>query len=105
MSRSAEQVQNAARLWQEHLRAVFPAGLRGAEPAGIDIVLLDASIAGCISTWLNNGGTLGPEHSRILQGCIRDLDRVLPEITEVRELHYCQRLLALLASATPCGTE
>ncbi|WP_392972479.1 hypothetical protein [Streptomyces sp. LN245] len=46
------------RLWQEHLDAAFPAGLRGAEPAGIDVVLLDATAAGCVSTWLSDGGAL-----------------------------------------------
>ncbi|WP_237281575.1 hypothetical protein [Streptomyces griseochromogenes] len=96
-----EQLQNTSRLWEEHVRAVFPARSRGAEPADIDMVLLDASIAGCVSTWLNNGGTLDPERSRILQGSINDLDRVLLGITEAQELRYFQRLrqLAMLVSA------
>ncbi|MCX5563493.1 hypothetical protein [Streptomyces sp. NBC_00038] len=47
-----------SRLWQEHLDAEFPAGLRGAELAGIDMVLLDADIAGCVTTWRGNGGFL-----------------------------------------------
>ncbi|MER7149956.1 hypothetical protein [Streptomyces lydicus] len=100
MSR-AEQLQNASRLWEEHLRAVFPAGLRGVELAGIDMVLLDASVAGCVSTWLNNAGSLDPARSRILQAGIEDLDRVLLEITEAQELRYFQRLrqLAVLVSA------
>ncbi|SCF93947.1 hypothetical protein GA0115280_120052 [Streptomyces sp. Cmuel-A718b] len=37
-------------LWREHQQAPFPAGLRGAERADIDLVLLDADIAGCVST-------------------------------------------------------
>ncbi|MGY5134287.1 hypothetical protein ACWGJW_18050 [Streptomyces nigrescens] len=35
-----------ARLWQEHLDAKFPAGLRSAELDGSDLVMLDADIAG-----------------------------------------------------------
>ncbi|MEV6840361.1 hypothetical protein AB0N17_38685 [Streptomyces sp. NPDC051133] len=106
MSR-AEQLQNASRLWEEHLRAVFPAGLRGVELADVDMVLLDASVAGCVSTWLNNAGTLDPARSCILQDSIKDLDRVLLEITEAQELGYFQRLreLAILVSAASRATE
>ncbi|MFJ4467616.1 hypothetical protein ACIP2X_09080 [Streptomyces sp. NPDC089424] len=100
MSRAGE-LQNASRLWEEHLGAVFPAGLRGAELADIDMVLLDASVAGCVTTWLNHAGTLDPARSRILQDSIKDLDRVLLEITEAQELQYFHRLrqLAVLVSA------
>ncbi|MEU5011090.1 hypothetical protein AB0G35_12445 [Streptomyces sp. NPDC021749] len=66
------------------------------------MVLLDADTAGCVLTWLNNGGTLDPERSRILQSCIEDLDRVIPEITDSAGIQYYQRLrqLALLAAAS-----
>ncbi|MFD5733479.1 hypothetical protein ACFWIY_11670 [Streptomyces sioyaensis] len=106
VTRSSEHVQSAARLWQEHRHAPFPADLRGAELAGADMVLLDADIAGCVFTWLNNSGTLAPKRSRILRRCIEDLDRVLPEITEPAGIQYYQRLrqLALLVSATLPGT-
>ncbi|UXY29894.1 hypothetical protein N8I87_27275 [Streptomyces sp. HUAS TT20] len=105
MSRSSEQVQNTTRLWNEHRRAPFPASLRGAEFGGTDMVLLDADIAGCVFTWLNNGGTLDPGRSRILQSCIEDLDRVMPEITDPDGTQYYQRLrqLALLVAETSSG--
>ncbi|MEV6022773.1 hypothetical protein [Streptomyces sp. NPDC052036] len=63
--------------------------------------MLDADTAGCVLTWLNNGGTLDPERSRILQSCIEDLDRVIPEITDPAGIQYYQRLrqLALLVTA------
>ncbi|MGK5447847.1 hypothetical protein [Streptomyces radiopugnans] len=54
----AEQMRNAARLWQEHLDAGFPADPRGAEFEDIDMVLLDADTAGCVYTWPDNGGAL-----------------------------------------------
>ncbi|MER0482182.1 hypothetical protein ABR737_28245 [Streptomyces sp. Edi2] len=107
MSRLSEQVQSAVPLWHEHLRAPFPAGLRGAEsePGGTDLVLLDADTAGCVLTWLNNGGTLDPERTRTLRSRIDDLDRVIPEITEPAGMQYYQRLrrLALFVSATLPG--
>ncbi|MFI9749983.1 hypothetical protein [Streptomyces collinus] len=91
-----------AHLWQEHLHAAFPAGLRGAELAGIDMVLLDADIAGCVSTWQNNGGVLDAERHRILRDCIADLDQILPLLNEADDLCYCHRLrqLAQLVSDT-----
>jgi hypothetical protein len=103
VSRSSEHVQKTACLWNEHLQAPFLASLRGAEFAGTDMVLLDAETAGCVVTWLNNGGTLDPERSRILRGCIEDLDRVIPEIAEPAGAQYFERLrqLALLVSETP----
>ncbi|WP_262009231.1 hypothetical protein [Streptomyces sp. FIT100] len=66
------------------------------------MVMLDADTAGCVLTWLNNGGTLDPERCRILQSCIEDLDRVIPEITDPAGTRYCQRLrqLALLVAAS-----
>lgn len=100
VSESSEHVRNAARLWHEHLQAPFPASLRGAEFGGTDMVLLDADTAGCVLTWLNNGGALDPKRTRILQSCIEDLDRVIPQITEPAGTQYYERLrqLALLVS-------
>lgn len=99
VSESSKQVQNAARLWHEHLQAPFPASLRGVEFGGADMVLLDADTAGCVLTWLNNGA-LDPMRTGILQRCIEDLDRVIPQITEPAGTQYYERLrqLALLAS-------
>lgn len=85
----------AARRWRDHLRAAFPAGLRGAERAGVDMVLLDAYVAGCVSTWLNNGGALDTDRHRILRDCIADLDQVLPLLDEADGVHYFQHLRGL----------
>jgi hypothetical protein len=42
------------------------------------MVLLDADIAGCVSTWLNNGGTRDTGLLRILHNRARGLGRILP---------------------------
>ncbi|WP_241740740.1 hypothetical protein [Streptomyces sp. L2] len=104
MSGSSEQSASIASLWQEHLRAAFPAGLRGAEPGGVDIVLLDAAIAGCVSTRQDNGGSLDPERHRILRDSVADLDQILALITGAEEVQYLRRLrqLAALASDSDC---
>ncbi|MDH2412392.1 hypothetical protein ACG5V6_25370 [Streptomyces chitinivorans] len=97
MTRS-EQLRDAARLWREHLDADFPADLRGVEFEGIDMVMLDADTAGCVCTWLNNGGALDPERRHIPQACLEDLARVIPQISAPSGRQYHQRLhrLALL---------
>ncbi|MER7774194.1 hypothetical protein ABTZ21_04165 [Streptomyces sp. NPDC096191] len=79
---SSEQFQTAAHLWQEHRAAEFPARLRGVEFEDIDMVMLDADTAGCTFAWVNNGGTLDPERKRILQTCVEDLDRVIPQVSD-----------------------
>ncbi|GAB2778545.1 hypothetical protein GCM10027073_08910 [Streptomyces chlorus] len=65
MSRSSEYARNAARFWNEHHQAPFPAGLRGAEFAETDMVLLDAETAGCIFAFLGLAAALC-RHRRLL---------------------------------------
>ncbi|MER5435254.1 hypothetical protein [Streptomyces sp. NPDC002588] len=87
-------------LFQEHLSALFPSALRGTEAAGVDLVLLDAHIAGCVSVWQNNGGTLDAERQRILHRCLADLERVLPLLTDAEGIRYFERLRRLGRTAS-----
>ncbi|QTD99354.1 hypothetical protein S1361_18530 [Streptomyces cyanogenus] len=103
VSRTSEHGATIACLWQEHLDAPFPARLRGAEPGGIDIVLLDATVAGCVSARQNKGGCLDAERNRILRDCVADLDQVLASTTEAEELRYFRRLRRLAALASDSG--
>lgn len=102
MTEESERAAVVARLWQEHLDAPFPAGLRGAELEGIDMVLLDAGIAGCVTTWRAGEGSLDTESLRTLRDCLTELDTVLPLLTEAEEVRYYERLhrLATLTART-----
>ncbi|GGR81164.1 hypothetical protein GCM10010252_19610 [Streptomyces aureoverticillatus] len=91
------------RLWQEHLDAAFPAGLRGAELAGHDMVMLDADVAGCVSTWRDNGGSLDAWRHQVLHGRIAALEKVLPLLTDAQELRYFRRLRRLAALTAEAG--
>ncbi|BDM74171.1 hypothetical protein HEK616_76580 (plasmid) [Streptomyces nigrescens] len=88
---------SVARLWQEHVAADFPVRLRGVELAGIDMVLLDADIAGCVSAWRNGDGSLDAERHRILRRCIADLNTILPLLTDEDDHRYYARLHRLAA--------
>ncbi|MBB1259393.1 hypothetical protein [Streptomyces alkaliterrae] len=90
-----------ALLWREHVKAAFPAGLRESEPGGVDIVLLDAEVAGCVDTYLSNGGRLDAGRYRILREGVAGLDRALPHISDPEERRYCLRLRELATLASP----
>ncbi|WP_030389552.1 hypothetical protein [Streptomyces sp. NRRL S-241] len=108
MSELTEQVQTADRLWEEHRHEPFPDSLRHATFAGTHVWLIDLDIAGCVLHWLDNGGTLDPKNSILLQSRVEDLGRVIPEIDDPTAADYCQRLhqLAVLVStSTPSTTQ
>ncbi|PJN01573.1 hypothetical protein CG740_20005 [Streptomyces sp. CB01201] len=79
-----------ARLWEDHLRALFPDGFRGVDFDGVDLVLLDAEVAGFVQRELK-GGLDGTDIAG-LWGCIADLDKIVPLINE----EYCASYFAHL---------
>lgn len=92
-------------LWQAHRNRKFPARLRGAEVGDVDVVLLDACIAGCVSTWLSNGGHLDLKRSQALASFLEDLEQVLAVLDDAEGVEYLQRLrdlaVAVLARIRP----
>ncbi|MFB6888748.1 hypothetical protein ACFCX4_05450 [Kitasatospora sp. NPDC056327] len=79
-----------ARLWEDHLRAPFPDGFRGVDFDGVDLVLLDADVAGLVQRDLKGG--LDDSGIAYLWGCIADLDKTVPRINE----EYCASYFAKL---------
>ncbi|WP_406137154.1 hypothetical protein OH828_00145 [Streptomyces anulatus] len=79
-----------ARLWEDHLRALFPDGFRGVDFDGVDLVLLDADVAGLVQRELKGG--LDDSGIAYLWGCIADLDKIVPLINE----EYCASYFANL---------
>ncbi|MFJ5680798.1 hypothetical protein [Streptomyces sp. NPDC093097] len=97
-----------SRLWQEFRATPFPARLRGVELAGQDMVLLDENLAGCVSTWVDNGGGLDAWRLGILGECLTVLEEALPQITDAEGLDYYRRLhhmSKLTLTATPHAAE
>lgn len=77
------------------MRAEFPARLRGEEIEGVDMVMLDADIAGCVSTWLSRSGPLDYASQQALRKCIDDLDEVISRLDAPEERAYYNRLRAM----------
>ncbi|MGW7203021.1 hypothetical protein [Streptomyces sp. NPDC054837] len=88
-----------ARLWEDHLRAPFPGGFRGVDFDGVDLVLLDADVAGLVQRELNGG--LDDSGIAYLWGCITDLDKIVPLINEEYCASYVTKLrtMAQVAAA------
>ena len=79
------------RLWRDHQRIRFPQGCAGREIDGIDLVLLDSSIAGCVSTFLARDRRLNGWRLAVLGQCYRDARHVIPMLEpELRK--YFERL-------------
>lgn len=69
----SDRVAAVSQLWESHRNAAFPQRLRYDDVAGVDMVMLDANIAGCVSTWLNRDGSIDDWRQGILAACERDL--------------------------------
>ncbi|KOG47259.1 hypothetical protein ADK75_24515 [Streptomyces virginiae] len=79
-----------AGLWEDHLRALFPDGFRGVDFDGVDLVLLDADVAGLVQRELTGG--LDDSGIAYLWGRIAALDKIVPLINE----EYCASYFARL---------
>jgi hypothetical protein len=87
-----------ARLWADHLAAPFPDAFRdGREFADVDMVLLDANIAGCISTAMKK--PLEDKHLRALRGELELFPAVLPLVDDDEGLAHLTRLRTLAETA------
>ncbi|WP_217214332.1 hypothetical protein [Streptomyces sp. AC550_RSS872] len=85
-----DQDDRLPRLWEEHRRAPFPPGFRGVDFDGVDLITLDADVAGLVHRELDRG--LDDEGVAILWACVAGLDRVLPLIGDEYGASYYRRL-------------
>ncbi|MGW7380654.1 hypothetical protein [Streptomyces sp. NPDC054794] len=78
------------RLWEEHRLAPFPASFRGVDIEGVELILLDADVAGLVQRELKAG--LDDSGIAILWACVDDLDKIVPLINEQYCVSYFMRL-------------
>jgi hypothetical protein len=81
-------------LWLVHLATKFPKGYGGEEIERIDLALLDATVAGCISTYLKRKRTLDKHRLAILGRCYHNLAVVIRHL-EGEAQQYFVRLETL----------
>ncbi|MFB7239898.1 hypothetical protein ACFCXK_34585 [Streptomyces sp. NPDC056269] len=88
-----------ALLWEEHRRAPYPDGFRGVDVEGVELILLDADVAGLVLRELDGG--LDDDGVATLWACLADLDRVVPVINSAYCASYFAKLrtLARIAAA------
>ena len=82
------QLSQIRQLWKEHLRP-FPRSLAGHEVDSIDLVLLDSTIAGCVSTFLARG-TLDLWRTAVLGLCYQDVRIVYPILNMEGSAYFWQ---------------
>ncbi|WP_412540991.1 hypothetical protein R8Z50_35360 [Longispora sp. K20-0274] len=68
-------------LWTEHLASSFPPSARGKEVGSIDLVLLDADVAGYVDSAVREGNTHPAIDPEAVASLAVDLDVVLLTLT------------------------
>jgi len=89
-----------ADLWQEHLDTPFPKGFRGRNLDGVDFVMLDANIAGCVQTYVERG-KLNMFQMSMLGLSYRDATFVMPVLNDEGAAYFwrLERLAELVLKA------
>ena len=80
-------VENLRKLWKEHLSSPFPDESKGKDINGIELVLLEADIAGCLSGFLGSQGKMEQPKIEILKKCSHDLNSII-DLINTREKSY-----------------
>jgi hypothetical protein len=94
IDRVDERWADVRRLWEEKQAAAFP-DCRGEEVDGVDLVLVDADLAGCVMHFLGNQFRGDDFQRGILRQIAADLDRIVPKMSgEVAQYFEREALLA-----------
>ncbi|MFF7991548.1 hypothetical protein ACFZDG_17355 [Kitasatospora xanthocidica] len=98
------------RLWEEHqneFRSPLPPGWSTLEVAGVDLMSVETRLAGCVFTWVDNGGSLHEQGVETVRVILGRLDVALPALTEDDDpglWHRMHRMAQLIvAHSTPSG--
>ena len=93
--------QAIANLWGEHREAEFP-DCRGDEVNGVDLVMLDASVAGCVSYFVSRG-RLDTRRHDILASDVSALADIVPQLDGYARLYFARLHTLALAVITEIG--
>jgi hypothetical protein len=92
--------------WKEHDATPFPTGFQGKDVDGIDFVMLDADIAGCVDTFLERGN-LNLFQTAMLGLCYRHASYVTPILNGEGAAYFwrLERLAELVLKAVALKNE
>jgi hypothetical protein len=92
--------KNINELWKEHLEAKFPEEFSGKDINGIDFVMLDANVAGCVSAFVDKGN-LNLFQTATLGLCYHSASFMLPILNEEGTEYFwrLERLAELVLKA------
>ena len=93
-------------LWEEHKAAPFPKGFRAKDVDGIDFVVLDANVAGCVDTFLSRGN-LNLYQTAILGLSYQNLSHVIPILNDEGKEYFgrLERLAELVLKSVALKNE
>lgn len=91
-----EELQNIFRIWVKLRQKLFPSNCSGVDIRGSDLVTLDSDVAGCVTTFLNQGH-LESKSMDALYYCDDCLDTVILDLQGYEGWYY--RQLRALTSA------
>ncbi len=85
MNKKLEKIKE---VWEAHKSSNFPSDCRGEEIEGIDLVMLDVDIAGCVTTYIGSKGVLEYQKIEILKKCREELNIVLSKLRGLSKEYY-----------------
>ena len=105
MASSSDQIL-ISELWEEHQGAPFPKAFRAKDINGIDFVVLDADVAGCVDTFLSRGN-LNLYQTAILGLSYRNLSFVIPILNDEGKEYFwrLERLAELVLKSVALKNE
>ena len=78
--------------WDEFCNIPFPEELVAKEFQGVCVTSIDTFAAGCIHTYIDRG-YLDPERRGILEECLDDLDKVMPDLAGPGKAYFMKLYL------------
>ncbi len=73
--------------WDQHLETGFPPGAQGVVVDGVDLVRLNADIAGCVDAFVETE-TLDSSQLEILRASVAEANRILPQISADAKAYF-----------------
>lgn len=77
-------------LWAAHQRTPFPSAARGTEVNGVDLVLLDSLVAGCVSSLLDANAVPDITKLALLRDLFPQVEGVLPSLVGESRVYFSQ---------------